>query len=192
MSNFINGKERTILQGLPAVYLISISAQFGTNSSVSWRALEGLYSKSCLQFLVPRFQSDFEKTCNESCHNWIPLNEFPGWKKSTLPTMWSGGWNILQDITRSFVWELTINIPNPERFKRYSSWHLQSSPFMEKRPTYLCLGGISTELVQELIRGLDDLCPECCLQLLVPYFQSDFEDTCLESCYYWVQKKSPT
>ena len=53
-----------------------------------------------------------------------------------------------------------------------------------------CLGGISTELVHELIRGLDDLCP--CLQFLVPYFQNDFEDTCLESCHYWVQIKSPT
>ena len=44
----------------------------------------------------------------------------------------------------------------------------------------------------KLIRGVDYLCPECGLQLLVPYFQNDFDDTCLESCHYWVQKKSPT
>ena len=144
MSIFINGKERTILQGLPAVYIISISAEFGRNSSLSCRALGGLCSKSCLQFLVPRFQSDFEETCPENCHNWISLNEFPGSKKNTLPTMWSGGWNILQYITRSFVWELTLNSPIPEWFGRYLSWELHSSPFMEKRPTYLFLGGIST------------------------------------------------
>ena len=40
--------------------------------------------------------------------------------------MWSCGWNILQDITRSFVWELTINLPIPEWFRRYLSWELHS------------------------------------------------------------------
>ena len=44
----------------------------------------------------------------------------------------------------------------------------------------------------KLIRGVDYLCLECGLQLLVPYFQNDFDDTRLESCHYWVQIKSPT
>ena len=156
----------------------------GTNSSVSCRALEGLCSKSWPQFKVLRKTLVF-KVVTTGFHWMSSLAA----KKAAVRC--DRGVKYFAVYNPQLCLTVNVKPPHSRVIPKIFVLRIAFSPLMEKRPTYSCLGGISTELVQELTRGLDDLCPESCLQFLVPYFQSDLEVIYLESCPYWVQKKSP-